>query len=61
MDGSVHFIKNSVNFATWYALATPAGGEVDQQRLVLKNQSRGVTTPNSQIHDRRRRHLLELV
>ena len=28
MDGSVHFIKNSVNFASWYALATPAGGEV---------------------------------
>ena len=28
MDGSVHFIKNSVNFQTWYALATPAGGEV---------------------------------
>jgi prepilin-type N-terminal cleavage/methylation domain-containing protein/prepilin-type processing-associated H-X9-DG protein len=28
MDGSVHFVKNSVNFASWYALATPAGGEV---------------------------------
>jgi prepilin-type N-terminal cleavage/methylation domain-containing protein/prepilin-type processing-associated H-X9-DG protein len=28
MDGSVHFIKSSVNFASWYALATPAGGEV---------------------------------
>jgi prepilin-type N-terminal cleavage/methylation domain-containing protein/prepilin-type processing-associated H-X9-DG protein len=28
MDGSVHFIKNAVNFVAWYALATPAGGEV---------------------------------
>ena len=28
MDGSVHFIKNSVNFMAWYAIATPAGGEV---------------------------------
>ena len=28
MDGSVHFIKNSVTFPAWYALATPAGGEV---------------------------------
>jgi len=27
-DGSVKFIKNSVNFRTWYGLATPAGGEV---------------------------------
>jgi prepilin-type N-terminal cleavage/methylation domain-containing protein/prepilin-type processing-associated H-X9-DG protein len=28
MDGSVHFIKNSVGFRPWYAIATPAGGEV---------------------------------
>ena len=28
MDGSVHFIKNSVNFQAWYAIATPARGEV---------------------------------
>ncbi|MHC5538371.1 DUF1559 family PulG-like putative transporter [Singulisphaera rosea] len=28
MDGSVHFIKNSVNFRPWYAIATPRGGEV---------------------------------
>jgi prepilin-type N-terminal cleavage/methylation domain-containing protein/prepilin-type processing-associated H-X9-DG protein len=28
MDGSVHFIKNSVSFQAWYALATPKGGEV---------------------------------
>jgi len=27
-DGSVKFIKNSVSFATWYALATPDNGEV---------------------------------
>jgi prepilin-type N-terminal cleavage/methylation domain-containing protein/prepilin-type processing-associated H-X9-DG protein len=27
-DGSVHFIKNSVNGVTWYALGTIAGGEV---------------------------------
>jgi prepilin-type N-terminal cleavage/methylation domain-containing protein/prepilin-type processing-associated H-X9-DG protein len=28
MDGSVHFIKSSVNYIAWYAMATPAGGEV---------------------------------
>jgi prepilin-type N-terminal cleavage/methylation domain-containing protein/prepilin-type processing-associated H-X9-DG protein len=28
MDGSVHFIKSSVNFMSWYALATPSRGEV---------------------------------
>jgi prepilin-type N-terminal cleavage/methylation domain-containing protein/prepilin-type processing-associated H-X9-DG protein len=28
MDGSVHFLKNSVSFPAWYAIATPAGGEV---------------------------------
>jgi prepilin-type N-terminal cleavage/methylation domain-containing protein/prepilin-type processing-associated H-X9-DG protein len=28
MDGSVHFIKSSVSFMAWYALATPGGGEV---------------------------------
>jgi prepilin-type N-terminal cleavage/methylation domain-containing protein/prepilin-type processing-associated H-X9-DG protein len=28
MDGSVHFIKNSVAYTAWYALATPAGGEI---------------------------------
>ena len=28
MDGSVHFVKNSVNYASWYGLATVAGGEV---------------------------------
>jgi prepilin-type N-terminal cleavage/methylation domain-containing protein/prepilin-type processing-associated H-X9-DG protein len=28
MDGSVKFIKNTVNFVTWYAIATIAGGEV---------------------------------
>jgi prepilin-type N-terminal cleavage/methylation domain-containing protein/prepilin-type processing-associated H-X9-DG protein len=28
MDGSVRFVKNSVNFAAWYAIATVAGGEV---------------------------------
>jgi prepilin-type N-terminal cleavage/methylation domain-containing protein/prepilin-type processing-associated H-X9-DG protein len=27
-DGSVHFIKNSINYLPWYALATPNGGEV---------------------------------
>src|SRR5437764_5454313 len=27
-DGSVRFIKSSVNYLTWYALATQAGGEV---------------------------------
>jgi prepilin-type processing-associated H-X9-DG protein len=28
MDGSVHFIKSSVGFQPWYAIATPAMGEV---------------------------------
>ncbi|WP_435010349.1 DUF1559 domain-containing protein [Tundrisphaera lichenicola] len=28
MDGSVRFIKNTVNFRAWYAIATVAGGEV---------------------------------
>ncbi len=27
MDGSVHFIKNSVNYKTWYAIATPNNRE----------------------------------
>ena len=27
-DGSVHFIKNSINPATWWGLATIAGGEI---------------------------------
>jgi len=27
MDGSVRFIKNTVNIQAWYAIATPAGGE----------------------------------
>ena len=28
LDGSVHFVKNSVNQITWWALSTKAGGEV---------------------------------
>jgi prepilin-type N-terminal cleavage/methylation domain-containing protein/prepilin-type processing-associated H-X9-DG protein len=28
MDGSVRFVKSSVNYLTWYALATPNYGEV---------------------------------
>ena len=27
-DGSVHFIKNSINYQTWRGLGTIAGGEV---------------------------------
>ena len=27
MDGSVRFIKNSVNYQTWYAIATPNNRE----------------------------------
>jgi len=28
MDGSVHFVKSSVAYQPWYAIATPANGEV---------------------------------
>jgi hypothetical protein len=28
LDGSVKFIKNSVNYNTWFALGTHAGNEV---------------------------------
>jgi hypothetical protein len=28
LDGSVKFIKNSVNLGTWGAIASKAGGEV---------------------------------
>jgi hypothetical protein len=28
MDGSVRFVKNSVNLATWLALGSRNGGEV---------------------------------
>jgi prepilin-type N-terminal cleavage/methylation domain-containing protein/prepilin-type processing-associated H-X9-DG protein len=28
MDGSVRFIKNSVNYLSWYAISTPDNGEV---------------------------------
>ena len=28
MDGSVRFIKSTVNVQAWYALATPNGNEV---------------------------------
>jgi prepilin-type N-terminal cleavage/methylation domain-containing protein/prepilin-type processing-associated H-X9-DG protein len=28
MDGSVRFVKNSVSFAAWYAIATVSGGEI---------------------------------
>jgi prepilin-type N-terminal cleavage/methylation domain-containing protein/prepilin-type processing-associated H-X9-DG protein len=27
MDGSVHFVKSSVNYLAWYAIATPDGNE----------------------------------
>jgi prepilin-type N-terminal cleavage/methylation domain-containing protein/prepilin-type processing-associated H-X9-DG protein len=27
MDGSVRFVKSTVNYLTWYAIATPNGGE----------------------------------
>jgi len=30
-DGSVKFIKNSVSYVSWYALATPSGGEAVSQ------------------------------
>ena len=29
-DGSVHFIKNSINMLTWMALGTRANGRGDQ-------------------------------
>jgi prepilin-type processing-associated H-X9-DG protein len=28
MDGSVRFVTNSINYAAWYAIATPNGGEI---------------------------------
>jgi prepilin-type N-terminal cleavage/methylation domain-containing protein/prepilin-type processing-associated H-X9-DG protein len=28
MDGTVRFVKNSVNFSAWYAIATPNQGEI---------------------------------
>ena len=28
VDGSVHFIKNSINLAAWQAIGTVAGGEI---------------------------------
>ena len=28
MDGSVQFVKSSVSYQSWYALATPDRGEV---------------------------------
>jgi prepilin-type processing-associated H-X9-DG protein len=28
MDGSVRFVKSSVSYQAWYAIATPNGGEV---------------------------------
>jgi prepilin-type N-terminal cleavage/methylation domain-containing protein/prepilin-type processing-associated H-X9-DG protein len=31
MDGSVKFIKNSINFKTWYAIGTPNNNEVVSQ------------------------------
>jgi prepilin-type processing-associated H-X9-DG protein len=31
MDGSVKFIKSTINFKTWYAIATPKGNEVVDQ------------------------------
>ncbi len=31
MDGSVKFIKNSISYRTWYAIATPNGNEVVSQ------------------------------
>ena len=34
-DGSVKFVKNSVSLPAWQALATRAGGEDHQQRLLL--------------------------
>ncbi len=31
MDGSVKFIKSTINYQAWYAIATPNGGEVVSQ------------------------------
>jgi prepilin-type processing-associated H-X9-DG protein len=28
LDGSVHFVKNSVDAGTWWAIATMAGAEI---------------------------------
>jgi prepilin-type N-terminal cleavage/methylation domain-containing protein/prepilin-type processing-associated H-X9-DG protein len=31
MDGSVKFVKSTINYKSWYAIATPNGGEVVSQ------------------------------
>jgi prepilin-type processing-associated H-X9-DG protein len=36
MDGSVRFVKNSTNFVTWYAIATPNGNEVTPQEDIAE-------------------------
>jgi prepilin-type N-terminal cleavage/methylation domain-containing protein/prepilin-type processing-associated H-X9-DG protein len=36
MDGSVRFIKSSINYITWYAIATPNGNEVVSQEDITR-------------------------
>ena len=35
VDGSVHFVKNSINLAAWLGIATIAGGEVVELGFLL--------------------------
>ena len=41
-DGSVKFIKDSVNLPVWRALGTRAGGEVDQFRQLLSTNNQDI-------------------
>jgi prepilin-type processing-associated H-X9-DG protein len=43
MDGSVHFVANLVDLATWQALSTRAGGEIllNSNLLPVQGESQG--------------------
>jgi prepilin-type N-terminal cleavage/methylation domain-containing protein/prepilin-type processing-associated H-X9-DG protein len=36
MDGSVRFVKSSINYITWFAIATPNGNEVVSQEDITR-------------------------
>ena len=47
MDGSVRFVKSSVNYLTWYAIATPNKGEAVSSDVLLRSSlvARSVLRP----------------